>query len=125
MSVSSHCINIYLRFVADCLWFWCQTVQYKGETKQFSAEEISSMVLVKMKETAQAYLGAAEVKRAVITVPAYFNDSQRQVPLSSQISQTDELYCILLLSAAVTASSWVHAHIALRRAWPWTCYSCP
>jgi molecular chaperone DnaK (HSP70) len=55
------------------------TVQYKGETKQFSAEEISSMVLVKMKETAQAYLGAAEVKRAVITVPAYFNDSQRQV----------------------------------------------
>lgn len=60
----------------------CATVQYKGETKQFSAEEISSMVLVKMKETAQAYLGAAEVKRAVITVPAYFNDSQRQVPLS-------------------------------------------
>jgi heat shock 70kDa protein 1/2/6/8 len=56
-----------------------ETVQYKGETKQFSAEEISSMVLVKMKETAQAYLGAAEVKRAVITVPAYFNDSQRQV----------------------------------------------
>jgi L1 cell adhesion molecule like protein len=53
-------------------------VQYKGETKQFSAEEISSMVLTKMKETAQAYLGAAEVKRAVITVPAYFNDSQRQ-----------------------------------------------
>ena len=54
-------------------------VQYKGETKQFSAEEISSMVLVKMKETAQSYLGAdREVKRAVITVPAYFNDSQRQ-----------------------------------------------
>ena len=37
------------------------------------------MVLTKMRETAQAYLGAAEVKRAVITVPAYFNDSQRQV----------------------------------------------
>jgi len=54
-------------------------VQYKGETKQFSAEEISSMVLVKMKETAQSYLGAdREVKRAVVTVPAYFNDSQRQ-----------------------------------------------
>mmetsp|Transcript_7166 Transcript_7166/g.21062 ORF Transcript_7166/g.21062 Transcript_7166/m.21062 type:complete len:650 (-) Transcript_7166:3816-5765(-) len=53
-------------------------VQYKNETKQFSAEEISSMVLTKMRETAQAFLGAAEVKRAVVTVPAYFNDSQRQ-----------------------------------------------
>jgi L1 cell adhesion molecule like protein len=54
-------------------------VSYKGERKTFSAEEVSSMVLVKMKETAQAYLGAdKEVKRAVVTVPAYFNDSQRQ-----------------------------------------------
>ena len=51
-------------------------VQYKGQMKQFSAEEISSMVLVKMKEVAEAYLGE-EVKNAVITVPAYFNDSQR------------------------------------------------
>ncbi len=54
-------------------------MQYKNETKEFSAEEISSMVLIKMKETAQSYLGAAEVKRAVVTVPAYFNDAQRQV----------------------------------------------
>ena len=54
-------------------------VQYKNEAKQFSAEEISSMVLVKMKEVAQAYVGAdKDVKRAVVTVPAYFNDSQRQ-----------------------------------------------
>ena len=52
-------------------------VEYKGERKEFSAEEISSMVLIKMKETAEAYLGK-EVKNAVITVPAYFNDSQRQ-----------------------------------------------
>jgi len=52
-------------------------VQYKGETKRFSPEEISSMVLLKMKETAEAYLGQ-EIKNAVITVPAYFNDSQRQ-----------------------------------------------
>ena len=52
-------------------------VQYKGEQKQFAAEEISSMVLMKMKEIAEAFLGR-EVKNAVITVPAYFNDSQRQ-----------------------------------------------
>ena len=52
-------------------------VEYKGEKKKFKAEEISSMVLTKMKEIAEAYLGK-EVKNAVITVPAYFNDSQRQ-----------------------------------------------
>lgn len=52
-------------------------VQYKGEEKEFSAEEISSMILVKMKETAEAFLGK-DVKNAVVTVPAYFNDSQRQ-----------------------------------------------
>ena len=52
-------------------------VQYKGEVKDFSPEEISSMVLSKMKEIAEAYTGN-DVKQAVITVPAYFNDAQRQ-----------------------------------------------
>merc|ERR1712142_1361032 len=52
-------------------------VEYKGEAKQFFPEEISSMVLTKMKETAESYLGGT-VTDAVVTVPAYFNDSQRQ-----------------------------------------------
>ncbi|KAL1997149.1 hypothetical protein VTN49DRAFT_8014 [Thermomyces lanuginosus] len=52
-------------------------VEFKGETRQFTPEEISSMVLTKMRETAESYLGGT-VNNAVITVPAYFNDSQRQ-----------------------------------------------
>merc|ERR1712205_246736 len=52
-------------------------VDYKGEQKTFAADEISSMVLTKMKETAEAFIGK-DVKDVVVTVPAYFNDSQRQ-----------------------------------------------
>merc|ERR1712012_458345 len=59
-------------------------VEYKSETKTFTPEEISSMVLVKMKETAEAYLGH-DVKDAVVTVPAYFNDSQRQATKDSGV----------------------------------------
>ena len=52
-------------------------VDVKGERTSFAAEEISAMVLGKMKEIAEAYLGH-EVTHAVVTVPAYFNDAQRQ-----------------------------------------------
>ncbi|XP_023946105.2 heat shock protein 68-like [Bicyclus anynana] len=52
-------------------------IMYKGKTKRFAPEEISSMVLIKMKEIAEAYLGMS-ITNSVITVPAYFNDSQRQ-----------------------------------------------
>lgn len=49
-------------------------IKYKGEIKKFHAEEISSMVLVKMKEIAESFLSKT-IKNAVVTVPAYFNDS--------------------------------------------------
>ncbi|KXN92711.1 hypothetical protein AN958_06989 [Leucoagaricus sp. SymC.cos] len=52
-------------------------VKHKGEDRSFTPEEISAMVLTKMKETAEAYLGH-KVTHAVVTVPAYFNDAQRQ-----------------------------------------------
>ena len=52
-------------------------IKLDGKNRQFSPEEISSMILVKMKEIAEAYLGQ-DVKHAVVTVPAYFNDAQRQ-----------------------------------------------
>jgi len=55
----------------------CIEVDLKDGPKIFQAEEISAMVLTKMKETAEAYLGK-EIKNAVVTVPAYFNDAQRQ-----------------------------------------------
>jgi L1 cell adhesion molecule like protein len=57
-------------------------VHYKGEEKQFAAEEISAMVLAKMKETAEVYLETT-IKQAVITVPVYFNNSQRQATIDA------------------------------------------
>merc|ERR1712226_1523773 len=52
-------------------------VEYKKEKRSFFPEEISSMVLTKMRETAECFVGET-IKDAVVTVPAYFNDSQRQ-----------------------------------------------
>jgi len=52
-------------------------VEFSGETKKFHAEELSAMILTKMKEVAEAYIGTT-VTKAVVTVPAYFNDAQRQ-----------------------------------------------
>ncbi|XP_021830912.1 heat shock cognate 70 kDa protein-like [Prunus avium] len=60
-------------------------VTHNGQEKQYSAEDISSMVLVKMRKIAETYLGST-VKNAVITVPAYFNDSQRRATKDAGIS---------------------------------------
>lgn len=59
-------------------------VTHEGQEKQFSAEDISSMILINMREIAEAYLGTT-VKNAVITVPAYFNYSQRQATKNAAV----------------------------------------
>jgi len=76
---------------------------YKDEKKTFQPEEISSMILVKMKEIASNYLGE-EVTDAVITVPAYFNDSQRQATKDAgKIAGLDVLRIINEPTAAALA----------------------
>ncbi|OMJ73282.1 hypothetical protein SteCoe_28064 [Stentor coeruleus] len=69
-------------------------VQYKGEEKAFYAEEISAMILIKMKEIAEAYLGRI-VTQAVITVPAYFNYLQRQATNNAGIISGLDVKCII------------------------------
>jgi len=59
-------------------------VSYKDEIKQFSPEEISAMVLTKMKKIASDYVGS-EVTNAVVTVPAYFNDAQRKATMDAGV----------------------------------------
>lgn len=75
--VQSDMKNWPFKVIADASEKPMVQVEYKGETKKFSPEEISSMVLTKMREIAESFLGT-KVPSAVITVPAYFNDSQRQ-----------------------------------------------
>ena len=69
------------------------SVDIAGETKQFSPEEVSAMILTKMKDTAEAFLGKT-VKHAVVTVPAYFNDAQRSVLTHPLIHGGSLLYCL-------------------------------
>ncbi|KAI8639508.1 hsp70-like protein, partial [Parasitella parasitica] len=78
-------------------------VEFEGETKTYSPQEISSMVLIKMKEIAEAKIGK-KVTKAVVTVPAYFNDSQRQATKDAgTISGLDVLRIINEPTAAAIA----------------------
>jgi heat shock protein 1/8 len=78
-------------------------VEFKGNIKIFTPEEISSMVLTKMRTTAESYLGGT-VDQAVITVPAYFNDSQRQATKdAARIAGLDVLHIINEPTAAAVA----------------------
>ncbi|KAL6211763.1 hypothetical protein ACLB2K_016986 [Fragaria x ananassa] len=69
-------------------------INYKNEEKQFAAEEISSMVLSKIREIAEAYLGM-EVNDDAITVPTYFNNFQRQVTKDANVIAGMNVMCIL------------------------------
>ena len=78
-------------------------VSYKGETRSFSPEELSSLVLTKMKQIASIYLNE-EVTHAVITVPAYFNDEQRSATkIAGQIAGLNVLRIINEPTAAAFA----------------------
>ena len=76
-------------------------VDFNGETKQFAAEEISSMVLTKMKDIAESYLGK-KVTDAVVTVPAYFNDSQRQA--TKDAATIAGLKCLRIINEPTAAA---------------------
>jgi heat shock protein 1/8 len=76
-------------------------IEFKGETKRFEPEEISSMVLTKMKEVAESFTGK-KVTDAVVTVPAYFNDAQRQA--TKDAASIAGLNCLRIINEPTAAA---------------------
>ncbi|KAJ1256036.1 hypothetical protein BS78_K099800 [Paspalum vaginatum] len=92
-------------------------VQYQGKEKQLMPEQISSMVLTKMRETAEVYLGET-VKNAVITVPVYFNNSQRQATMDAgTIAGLNDLRIINEPTAAALAYGLEKMPVSSNRSW--------
>ena len=77
-------------------------VEFHGEKKTFAAEEISSMVLVKMREVAEAFLGERREEPVFVTVPAYFNDSQRQATKDAAVIAG--LNCLRIINEPTAAA---------------------
>ncbi len=88
-------------------------VNFKGETKDFAPEEISAMVLVKMKEVAEAFVGTT-VKDAVVTVPAYFNDSQRLATKDAGTIAGLKVIILLLFILNYAILKFFHFHELIR-----------
>ena len=90
----------------------------EGKARQFAPEEVSAMVLVKMKEIAEAYLGQT-VHHAVVTVPAYFNDAQRQAtkvsgrPPEAHHHRSLTLSFLLLFFLSLPLHHHLHLHLRL------------
>lgn len=82
-------------------------IEFKGERKQLKAEEISAMILTKMKSIAENYLGK-EVKNAVITVPAFFNDGQRQSTKDAGLIAGLNVLCIVSEPTAAALAYGLH-----------------
>ncbi|XP_050158271.1 heat shock 70 kDa protein BIP3-like isoform X1 [Malus sylvestris] len=80
----------------------CIQVKVRNKTKVFSPEEISAMILAKLKENAEAYLGK-KIKHAVVTVPAYFTDAQRQATMSA--SNISGLNVVKILDETTAAAA--------------------